>query len=59
MKEIHVKFAGIEKAPGGELSFIYIPGQPQVLHPGKKYRIILNGLSYEESKPRSPEEDKQ
>lgn len=50
VKEIHVKFAGIEKAPGDQLSILYIPAQRQVLLPGQKYRIVLDGLSYEESK---------
>lgn len=49
MKEIHVKFSGIEKAPGDQFSIIYIPEQRQVLLPGQKYKIIIDGLSYEES----------
>ncbi|MBA7637522.1 hypothetical protein ES703_45167 [subsurface metagenome] len=51
MKEIHVKFAGVEKAPGGQFSILYIPDQRQVLYPGRRYRIVLDGLTYEESKP--------
>ncbi len=48
MKEIRVRFAGIEKSKDGELSIIYIPDTRQVLMPGKKYQIIIEGLSYEE-----------
>ena len=51
MKDIHVAFAGVEKAPDGKFSIIYIPGNRQVLLPGRKYRIVIEGLSYEESKP--------
>jgi len=51
MKDIHVKFAGVEKAPDGQFSVIYIPDQRQVLNPGQRYRIVLDGLTYEESKP--------
>lgn len=49
MKTITVRFAGIEKAPDGNLSIIYIPDQTQVLKAGQKYRIEIEGLSYEES----------
>lgn len=55
MKEIHVRFAGIEKAPNEQLSIIYIPDNRHVLLPGQKYRIVIEGLSYEESKPKGPE----
>ena len=54
MKEIHVTFAGVEKAPDGEFSIIYIPDTRQVLLPGQRYKIVLDGLSYEESKPKEP-----
>ena len=51
MKEIHVTFAGIEKAPNGKFSIIYTPDERQILEPGRKYRIVLDGLTYDESKP--------
>ncbi|GAH65262.1 unnamed protein product [marine sediment metagenome] len=54
MKEIHVTFAGVEKAPDGQFSIIYIPGNRQILLPGKRYKIVIDGLSYDESKPKSP-----
>ena len=54
MKEIHVTFAGIEKAPGGQFSIIYIPENRQILLPSKRYKIVIDGLSYNESKPKSP-----
>lgn len=48
MKEIRVRFAGIEKAPDSEeLSIIYIPDNRQILEPGRRYRIIIEGLSFE------------
>ncbi|GAI94170.1 unnamed protein product [marine sediment metagenome] len=48
MKDIHVRFAGIEKAPESEqLSIIYIPDNRQILLPGRRYRIIIEGLSFE------------
>jgi len=51
VKDIHVRFAGIEKAPDSEqLSIIYIPDNRQILLPGKRYRIIIEGLTYNESK---------
>ena len=53
MKEIHVRFAGVEKSPDGKFSIIYIPGTRQVLEPGKKYLIVLDGLTYDESKPKN------
>ncbi len=50
MKDIHVRFANIEKAPDSEqLSIIYIPDNRQILLPGRRYRIILNGLTYQET----------
>ena len=52
MKEIHVRFSGVEKAAGGQFSIIYTPANRQVLLPGRKYKIVLDGLSYEESKPK-------
>lgn len=52
MKEIHVKFAGIEKAQDGKFSIIYIPNQRQVLMPGKKYHIIIDDLGYGKSEPK-------
>lgn len=55
MKDIHVKFAGIEKAPDGQFSINYIPDQRQVLNRGQTYRIVLDGLSYDESKPHKEE----
>lgn len=54
MKEIHVKFAGVEKAPDGQFSIIYIPENRQILLPGQRYRIVLDGLTYDESKPKEP-----
>jgi len=48
-KEIRVRFAGVEKAKGGEFSIIYIPDQTHFLKAGKRYRIVLEGLSYAES----------
>ena len=48
MQEIKVKFAGIEKSKDGQLSILYIPNQTQVLVAGKKYQIVIEGLSYEE-----------
>ena len=53
MKEIHVRFAGVEKAPDGQLSIIYIPENRQILLPGQRYKIVLDGLSYDESKPKN------
>lgn len=50
MKEIHVKFAGIEQTPDGKFSIVYIPDQRQVLMPGKKYHIIIDDLGYGEGK---------
>lgn len=47
VKDIHVQFAGIEKAPGEPLSIIYTSGQRQVLLAGRKYRIVIDGLGYE------------
>ncbi|GAI81459.1 unnamed protein product [marine sediment metagenome] len=55
MKDIHVKFAGVEKASDGQFSIIYIPDQHQILNPGQEYRIVLDGLTYEESKPKGSE----
>lgn len=52
VKEIHVMFAGIEKAPGEQFSIIYIPKTRQVLLPDQRYKIVLDGLSYDESKPK-------
>jgi len=49
MKKVKVNFAGIEKSKDGKLSIIYIPDQTQVLHAGQKYRIVIEGLTYEES----------
>ena len=51
-KEIHVRFAGVEKAPDGQFSIIYIPGNRQILLPGRRYRIVIEGLTYEESRKR-------
>lgn len=48
--QITVRFAGVEKAPGGKFSIIYIPDQRQVLEPGKRYRITLEDLTFEEKK---------
>ena len=56
MEEIHVKFAGVEKAPNEQLSIIYIPDTRQVMLPGQRYRIVIEGLSYEESNPRKKKE---
>ena len=50
MKEIHVRFAGVEKSPDGKFSIIYIPENRQVLEPGRKYLIVLDDLAYDESK---------
>ncbi|MBA7638829.1 hypothetical protein ES703_46485 [subsurface metagenome] len=55
MKEIHVTFAGIEKAPNDQFSIIYIPDNRQILLPGRRYKIVIDGLSYDESKPKSQE----
>lgn len=54
MKDIHVKFAGIEKAPDGQFSIIYTPENRQILLPGQRYRIVLDGLTYDENKPKEP-----
>lgn len=48
-KEIRVRFAGVEKAENGEFSIMYIPDQTHFLKAGKRYQIILEGLTYEES----------
>ena len=60
MKEIRVKFAGIEKAPDSEeLSIIYIPDTTHVLRAGQRYRVIIEGLSFEtHGVPKGPEPDK-
>lgn len=48
VKEIRVRFAGIEKAPDSEeLSIIYIPDTTQILQAGRRYRVIIEGLSFE------------
>jgi len=59
VKDIHVRFAGVEKAPDSEqLSIIYIPDNRQILLPGRRYRIVIEGLSFEkwEGKQRSEAE---
>ncbi|GAJ19761.1 unnamed protein product [marine sediment metagenome] len=56
MKEIHVTFAGVEKSPDGQFSIIYIPENRQILLPGRRYQIVLDGLSYDESKPQEKKE---
>lgn len=56
---IRVRYAGMRKAPGGELEILYIPDQRQVLLPGQRYRIILEGLTYEKSNPRKKEDGKE
>lgn len=48
--DISVRFAGIEKAPGGKFSALYIPNQLHLLEPGKRYRIIIEDLTFEEYK---------
>ncbi len=47
-KEIRVRFAGIEKGPGGEFCIHYIPDETQVLKAGWRYKIVLEGLTYEQ-----------
>ena len=49
MKDIHVQFAGVVKSQDGQFSIIYIPDQRQVLLPGIRYKIVLDGLTYAES----------
>ncbi|GAJ05234.1 unnamed protein product [marine sediment metagenome] len=56
VERIHVKFAGVEKSPDGQFSIIYIPENRQILLPGQRYEIILDGLSYDESKPKEKKE---
>ena len=52
MKDIHVKFAGLEPLPyDGSITIIYIPDQRQVLEPGRKYRIVIDGFTLAGSKP--------
>jgi len=55
--DISVRFAGIEKAPDGKFSILYVPDQRQVLEPGKRYRITLKDLTFEESNPRGVKEE--
>jgi len=56
VKEIHVRFAVIEKSPDGKFSIIYIPQTRQVLEPSRKYLIVLDGLTYDESKPKNTQQ---
>lgn len=58
MKEIHVKFAGVEKTQDGQFSIVYIPNEQQVLQPGERYHIIIDDLGYAESKPEEAERSK-
>jgi len=50
LPKIKVKFAGIDvsKPYNGALSIIYIPDQRQVLMPGQKYELVIEGLSFTE-----------
>ena len=49
MKVIKVRFDGIEKSPDGKFSIIYTPDNTQVLRAGVKYRIEVEGLTYDQS----------
>lgn len=49
MKVIKVRFDGIEKSPDGKFSIIYIPDSTHVLRAGVKYRIEVEGLTYDQS----------
>lgn len=49
MKEIHVRFTRIEKASNGSFSVVYVPDKRRVLLPNVEHRIVVDGLTYEES----------
>ncbi|GAI46078.1 unnamed protein product [marine sediment metagenome] len=57
MKQIKVRFEGIE-VKDGNMAITYIPDQTQILQAGKRYEIIIEGLSFEkwEGKQRSEAE---
>lgn len=40
------------KAPGGEFSISYKSDKRQVLLPGVRYNIVIEGLSYEQAPAR-------
>ncbi len=48
--DISVRFAGIEKTPGGKFSILYVADQHHLLEPGKRYRITIEDLTFEEYK---------
>lgn len=49
LEEIHVQFITLERAPGGELSIVYVSKKQTVLEPGKRYRFVIDGITYAES----------
>jgi len=50
--DIRVRFDGMGKAPGGEFSISYKSDKRQVLLPGVRYNIVIEGLSYEQAPAR-------
>ena len=48
--DISVRFDGIEKKPGGKFSVLYTADQLHLLEPGKRYRITIEDLTFEEWK---------
>lgn len=58
MKRIRVKFAGIvtNEPYDGTIKIIYIPDQRQVLMPGQKYEIEIEGLTFAEKDTGKKEE---
>lgn len=46
MEEIRVTYASIEMGEGGAFTIIYIPDQRQILEAGRRYKIIIDGLTY-------------
>jgi len=57
MKQIKVRFEGVE-VKDGNMAIIYIPDHTQILQAGKRYEIVIEGLSFEkwEGKQRSESE---
>lgn len=58
MKQIKVKFAGIvtDDPYDGALTILYTPDQRQVLMPGQKYEIVIEGLTFAEKDTGKKEE---
>ncbi len=57
VKRIKVQYAGIvtDQPYDGTLTILYIPDQRQVLMPGQKYEIVIEGLSFSEKDTRKSE----